>query len=381
MTFKPLKGGKIVYLPLRIQIMQAMQVEYGMDIRRYYLKSGLNRYDWITITIYWLIAAPIIFLVNTSDSVGIPSDQALIFLFLTIVIDTLAVISIVFYVPFFWFSGYKILSIGLLLATLGGLGLIYMMAYRQLHYGYYVMSLTSWVGGIVQHMRSYGVLFVVTYVRKAQADQLTLLNALVAKEKEEGQKLRTRVSPHFLSNSLSGMQPSWMLDPGRQFFDRIMDLLGYFTYACRKDFIPLAEELDFLRNYLSLEAEKLFYPETLTVGISGAVDGYEVTPGVMVQFLENAFKHGGKTADDHIAVEITVDEGYLYFVVENSLGDGPRAGPKGGIGLENASRTLDIHYRDGYELETFEEDGIYRVELVIPLKNSTDEGKNTDTNH
>jgi sensor histidine kinase YesM len=352
-----------------------------MDTRRYYLKQDLNRYDWLTITIYWLVAAPIIFLVNTSDTVGIPAEKAVLFILLTMLIDTLAVIVIVFYVPYFWFSGRKLLSIASLLGTVGVLGLIYMMAYRQLHYGYYVMSVTSWVGGIVQHMRSYGLLFVVTYVRKAQEDKMTLLKALKAKEREESQKLRTRVSPHFLSNSLGGMRESWMLDAGKRFYERIMDLLNYFTYSCREDYILLSDELAFLRNYLHLEAEKLPYPEILGVEISAAAADYSVTPGVMVQFLENAFKHGGKSAYDHIAVEIAVDDGCLYFTVENTIGDGQGDDFKEGIGMENAKRTLDIHYRDSYQLEVFEDNGIYRVQLVIPLKRLQNEGKNTDTNH
>ncbi|WP_166670645.1 histidine kinase [Olivibacter sp. XZL3] len=357
-----------------------------MDNYRYYIKAGISRWDFFTIFVYWLIVAPAIYFYNTRSGQQFEPGQYLPLLLLTILMDTLIVIALVFYVPQLWYAGTKwnslsrVGAIALLLLAIGGFGLVYMMAYRKLYYGFYVLSWGAWIGGIVQHVRSYGLLFVITYFRKSQADKNMLLRTILDKEREERKKLRNRISPHFLVNSLNGIQPSWVADAGKPYMDKLMDLMTYFTYSTSKDAISQEEEIRFIQTYLDLMDSGLPYPENLDVRIFVHEKDHWITPGILVQLLENVFKHGTKGPNDRIAVELTIDDRQLFFMLENAI-VGNTIPAKTGAGMEIAQRLLALHYPKNHRLNQFIEHGKYHVHLVLNLKNFIHEGKDQRPDH
>lgn len=347
-----------------------------MDNYKSYIKTGIGRWDYFTIGIYWLLVAPAIFYYNTSGGMQFTAAKYLPFLLLTILMDTFTVISLVFYVPQLWYAGNKwhsrssLGAIALFVTTVGGFGFLYMLTYRQLYYNMTLITWGTWMGGIVQHVRSYGLLLVITYFRKSQADKHMLLETILDKEREEGKKLRNRISPHFLTNSLSGIQPSWVVGEGTPYVDKLMQMMEYFTYSCNKPNIPQEEEIQFIKTYLDMMASGLPHPENLHASFNIYEQGNQIVPGLLVQLLENAFKHGGKGPTNIFNLEVTVEDGVLYFLLSNAIVGNAKQEQEvmSGAGLEIFLRVLELHYRSNYRLNKFIEDDQYHVHLELTLK-------------
>ena len=86
--------------------------------------------------------------------------------------------------------------------------------------------------------------------------------------------------------------------------------------------------------------------------------------------MENAFKHGvSYAAPSFIDIKVTVTQEMLQFKCRNSRQEQKpdEKKKKGGVGLANARRRLDLLFHDKYSLEIKEDDKEYDVQLEIPL--------------
>ncbi|MCB0635772.1 MAG: histidine kinase, partial [Lewinella sp.] len=106
------------------------------------------------------------------------------------------------------------------------------------HYGFYWATATA-----------YG--FVQAWIRQSAARQALDLE----KKKAELALLRSQLQPHFLFNTLNNLLA--MVDQRTHpaladGFERLSDLLRYVVYETEQERVPLARELDFVRNYAEL---------------------------------------------------------------------------------------------------------------------------------
>jgi two-component system LytT family sensor kinase len=91
----------------------------------------------------------------------------------------------------------------------------------------------------------------------------------------------------------------------------------------------------------------------------------KVAPLIFMAFVENAFKYASRddNAINRIMISLKQQQGKIDFVCENTYDEGESS--SGGIGLINASRRLELLYKDRYQLEIKNENNIYRVELML----------------
>ena len=145
----------------------------------------------------------------------------------------------------------------------------------------------------------------VSEVRRSAADQLALAERQAALEREgqaaraaarEAQlaALRAQMDPHFLFNTLNSVAASVPPEQGatRDLVARLAGLVRYTLAAARRDRVLLREELDFVRDYLALEQERM--GDRLRVEIDADADALDVAvPPMLVQpLVENAVRHG-----------------------------------------------------------------------------------------
>ncbi|HZX57540.1 MAG TPA: GHKL domain-containing protein, partial [Mucilaginibacter sp.] len=99
-------------------------------------------------------------------------------------------------------------------------------------------------------------------------------------------------------------------------------------------------------------------------------DGVVIAPMLFIPFVENAFKHGvliGKSSE--IDISISVVNKQLTFTCENTIYSVKKMEhEKGGIGLENVKRRLDLLYPGKYKLFTKTDDNRYIVNLGITIE-------------
>ena len=88
---------------------------------------------------------------------------------------------------------------------------------------------------------------------------------------------------------------------------------------------------------------------------------------LFIPFIENAFKHNtNKKIDKAIKIKIAVFKNEIIFECENSYGLKPiLVDDFSGLGNELIQRRLSLLYPDKYQLNINDQDGVYKVKLVI----------------
>jgi LytS/YehU family sensor histidine kinase len=199
----------------------------------------------------------------------------------------------------------------------------------------------------------------------------------IARDQRESELklLRSQLSPHFLFNVLNNLYGLSIQQDKRVpgLILKLSDLLRHSLYDTQCEFIPLANELAYIDNYIELErirmGEKLFLQADIqNTGISEI----NIAPMLLMVFIENAFKHSKNTLlqEIHINIELRIDAGKLTFAVRNSCSDKPveeNSEDESGIGLAVTTRRLELLYPGKYSLEKKQQLGFYEVTLQLYL--------------
>ncbi len=137
--------------------------------------------------------------------------------------------------------------------------------------------------------------------------------------------LRIQMNPHFIFNSLSGVQSLILQE---RTIDAC-DYVGYFSKLLRlilehgnADVITLKLELEILHNYLFIQNMRFEHPINYQINIDERLDEeHTMVPPLLAQpFIENAIEHGGlsKIKDNLIQVNYTLDKSNILLVVEDN---------------------------------------------------------------
>ena len=209
-----------------------------------------------------------------------------------------------------------------------------------------------------------------------EKDNLQLGNDKLQLEKDnlklEYQYLKAQVNPHFLFNTLNNLYglSRRFSEKTPETIAKLSELMRYTLYSTEREFVPLAEEIRFLENYLSLQRLREEAHAALAFQVQGSTDGLSIAPLLLLVFVENAFKHGTQASPAKTVVHIclAIDQGTLTLDVANNVPDGtPRPNPDGGIGHRNVKRRLDLFYPGQHDLSIDHRDGQYLVKLKINL--------------
>lgn len=183
--------------------------------------------------------------------------------------------------------------------------------------------------------------------------------------------LKSQISPHFLFNTLNSVyRMSETNDPQTsETVLRLSNLMRYILYQGKDEKILLSKEIEFIKDYISLA--KLRYGEKVPLEFNMEVvdEPYKIVPLILIQFVENAFKHGPDRSrnDVWIHISLSVSNEKLWLVVKNSVNHSATKSIYGGLGLENAKRRLKLHYPKRHKLSIEENENTYSVELIIDL--------------
>ena len=181
--------------------------------------------------------------------------------------------------------------------------------------------------------------------------------------------LRYQINPHFFMNTLNNIHALVDIDPEKA-KDTILDLskmMRFVLYEGNKQSVPLSRELDFIRHYVTLM--KLRYTDKVKIALDlpDETPDRQIPPLILVTFIENAFKHGvSYKHESFIEMKVTVENETMHFSCHNSKADHPNE-EKGGIGLANVRKRLDLIYGERYRLSIKDKSDAYHVELYLPL--------------
>jgi len=188
--------------------------------------------------------------------------------------------------------------------------------------------------------------------------------------------LRSQVNPHFLFNTLNNLFSMAQSKGHEELADsisRLSDMMRYMIYESNTDMVSLQREITYLEDCIALNKLRYADSEVAVCFRRPAPEvaaGVTVTPMLFIPFLENAFKHGVSIGrHSRIDVDISVEQKKLIFSCVNTDHSGIQKleEEKGGIGLENVRRRLELLYPGRHELKAGAEEGDYFVKLQIEL--------------
>ncbi|MAO66494.1 MAG: hypothetical protein CL666_16000 [Balneola sp.] len=183
--------------------------------------------------------------------------------------------------------------------------------------------------------------------------------------------LRAQVNPHFLFNSLNTIYSEALKrsEKAPKLILKLSDMLRYVVDKMDQDRVLLQEEIDYLKNFAELHKERLNEPSKVKFILSGDFNSYKISPLLLLNFVENSFKHADLTEDNaFISIEISTKGKVLILKCSNSFyGDSSLKDKSSGSGIENAKRRLELSYPDRHYLHIGKSENTYHLELKLEL--------------
>ena len=187
------------------------------------------------------------------------------------------------------------------------------------------------------------------------------------------QYLKYQVNPHFLMNTLNNIHALVDIDPERAKTSivELSKLMRYVLYEGNNKLTSLSREVQFLNNYVRLMSMRYSDNVRISLDVPEILPDSMLPPLLLVIFVENAFKHGiSYRTKSFVEISLQPHGDRLLFSCRNSRPEIKHdENMKGGVGLSNVRRRLDLLFPGNYTLDIKEQEDTYTVCLDIPLTN------------
>jgi ligand-binding sensor domain-containing protein len=184
--------------------------------------------------------------------------------------------------------------------------------------------------------------------------------------------LRSQVNPHFLFNTLNNIYALCQVNSrnAAPMVGKVSEMMRYMIYDCNAHLVLLQKEIEYLQNYIDLNLLKTNKKLNVSFQVKGDVSELKIAPLLLINFLENSFKHGDTHSNDNgfIDAQIIIDGVEMRFIIINSFKEKRTyKGSRQGIGIENVKHRLNLLYPDGHELRIEKNIATFEVQLKLRL--------------
>ena len=193
----------------------------------------------------------------------------------------------------------------------------------------------------------------ILYYRRTQARELQLAKVEGQLAQARVQALNAQIRPHFLFNTLHTIGQLWRSGRSDD-ADAVLDHLGALFHKVSSSTsrfeVPLAEELELVRDYLAIEEVR--FRDRLRPKVSAPSETLDclVPPLILQPIVENAVRHGISAVSTAGILEVSASrEGSRLRLVVRDDGPGMSAAtksPGSGTGLRNTRERLTQLYGD-----------------------------------
>lgn len=195
--------------------------------------------------------------------------------------------------------------------------------------------------------------FAVGMLTEAYRQRLAYEEVEYERNKAELALYKAQINPHFLFNTLNTLYGLLIThsDKTEATLERFINLTKYMYNNANHEFISLAEEVEYIGQYIDLQ--KLRLNEFADVSFTHEVenDATPVPPMMLITFVENAFKYGISSNEPcFIHIRLVQHGDMLCFEVANSV-FGRNVKTSKRMGIENCRRRLSLLYPDRHRLD------------------------------
>lgn len=141
--------------------------------------------------------------------------------------------------------------------------------------------------------------------------------------------LRSRMSPHFLFNTLNSIKHHALFKSKEETGEYITDfsflIRGILEYS-ELDYIPLKDDVEWIQKYMDIEKRRFRTPFSVEISMDPNINlENEVIPPLLIQpFVENALWHGllHKEGEDNkiLLSYSSIESGYKVEIIDNGIG-------------------------------------------------------------
>ena len=182
---------------------------------------------------------------------------------------------------------------------------------------------------------------------EAQLRQVSLQSELSA--------IKAQLNPHFLYNvfnTISASVPPEM-EQTREMIASLADMFRYQLRASQADFVPLKDEINFVKEYLNLEKLRFGQRLQVKIEVDKALLEEKIPPMILQPLVENAIKHGISSLIEggEVSIKILKVNNKLHFeIADTGVGLKPNETVLGkGIGLTNTQIRLEKIYNSSLQ--------------------------------
>jgi hypothetical protein len=219
------------------------------------------------------------------------------------------------------------------------------------------------------------------FIKRQLAEKSTGFKLFRNKEAEL-QQLRSQVNPHFLFNSLNTLYAFALKENNAktaEYIAKLANLMRYLVDDMQKEKIPVKNEINYIRDYINLQAIRSSVEHKIDIVDSiGEDQNFMIAPMLMIPFVENSFKHGINPNNvSELKVNFQLQDDKFQFVIDNSVDRNFEAfyKEKGfGIGIENVKQRL-AHIYPGIHTLSIADTGerfIVILTIVLPVSGNID---------
>ena len=181
--------------------------------------------------------------------------------------------------------------------------------------------------------------------------------------------LKSQVSPHFLFNTLNNIY-SLSIEKHEHaplMIEKLSEILRYLIYEGKKETVLLEKEAFLIEEYIALQLLKeMKGKDAIKLNIDGVESHHEIAPLILINLVENCFKHGdvNYNPDGFLRISLSVKDNVLYFNTENSFREN---NSDIGIGIANIEEQLKHYYPNAHQFKIHKEPTTFEVSLTINL--------------
>lgn len=230
--------------------------------------------------------------------------------------------------------------------------------------------------GVLLWMTFTGIgLFIVStsaYTHYYYGQKLNTVKADADKVKAELDLLKSQINPHFLFNTLNNIYGLvHMKDPrAPEMISQLSKILRYLLYDCSTARVSLRKEKELIENYLQLQSMKSkSLADRIDFYCDGLNDQQTIMPMLLINFVENCFKHSDIETNEEgwVTISLEVSDNELHFTTRNTVKQKTKKKKDSGIGLSNTQKMLSGEYGEKHSLQTGMIDDFFEIDLKLEL--------------
>lgn len=223
-----------------------------------------------------------------------------------------------------------------------------------------------------------------TLMDRIQLQERRLKDEVITRQQAEIIALQRQIDPHYLFNTLESIRMKLLIKDDREDAEIVKLFAESFRryVDARDEFVPLLEEVEFIRKYIMIQNYRLDNKITFVCDAEERLLQYKITKLLLQPLVENAVLHGmeEKTDGGRILLTIRKEEPYLVICVEDDGSGMDRMKleclratvysdqPERSVGMQNVYQRVRLVYGEDASVEIESTEGIgTKVQLLLPL--------------